>query len=296
MNSYSYLRLLDQFVENNYGAALYDCQHFDSCTFRYSMLQSLGYLRRPVVEPAQGPCAETELNAKDLHQFRKKGYLPPESICTDDDRDQLSKIAFSAISQLRNGDPVPRKYSQSLRNIFLDYLKRTGKSSFISNYIQSKYYFVEGPIFLYSSSEKDIALDTKQLSDKAYLFHRDIYSTMSIKVFIRLHESASSGGNHVFVEGSHNFCRDLHLENTTFTKRGAFSEAFNVQSLVDTYQDGRFSTNSIARLFGNNLIKEFLPQFGQCWFEDTFGLHKGTSLRFGERLYGQFILSKAKLK
>ena len=57
-----------------------------------------------------------------------------------------------------------------------------------------------------------------------------------------------------------------------------------------------FSSESISRLYGQKSTKVFYPEFGQCWFEDTFGLHKVSSLLSGERLYCSFIISKAKLK
>ena len=295
MDPSRYLRALESFVETHYGATLYDWEHFNPGYFRSAMLSTRGYLR--------GVNDESSLSSKDdsnvffdALSFASKGFSEPKFFCSLSTRKKLPLIASSVIGKLRIGEnPLP-ECVYFLRHAFLSYLKNTRKSKLVTSYLQSNHYFVDGPIFLYSSSEIDNALTHDQLSEKAYLFHRDIDSVMSIKAFIRLHELSSDGGAHVFVAGSHRFNNKLHSLNTELTARGAFSEAFDASSIVDTYQDGRFSSDSIARLYGHQSIKVFYPEFGQCWFEDTFGLHKGSPLFSGERLYCSFIISKAKLK
>ena len=93
--------------------------------------------------------------------------------------------------------------------------------------------------------------------DGGQLFHRDIDTWRSCKLFIYLTDVDEQGGPHVYVEGSHRRAGDLRIRMSEQAADGAPAVAITGPA-------------------------------GFCFLADTFGVHRGLPPRTGERLMAQF--------
>jgi hypothetical protein len=107
------------------------------------------------------------------------------------------------------------------------------------------------------------SFETTEAPEEAENFHRDIDDWHQLKLFIYLTSVDSGTGPHVFVKNSHRV--DL------------------------AYETRRYADNEIVQAFGQNRIINFVGPQGTAFIENTFGLHKGSPARTGDRLLLQVL-------
>ena len=107
------------------------------------------------------------------------------------------------------------------------------------------------------------SLKTNGAPEEAENFHRDVDDWRQLKLFIYLTDVGDELGPHVFVRESH-----------------------RIRQLLDTR---RYSDEEIIAGFGKDRIVTFTGPQGTCFLENTFGLHKGTTARGGNRLLLQVL-------
>ncbi len=107
------------------------------------------------------------------------------------------------------------------------------------------------------------SLKTDGAPEEAENFHRDIDDWRQLKLFIYLTDVDEDLGPHVFVRGSHSARKYLNAR--------------------------RYSDMEIVTTFGAERIVTFTGPHGTCFLENTFGLHKGTTARKGNRLLFQVL-------
>jgi hypothetical protein len=140
--------------------------------------------------------------------------------------------------------------------------------------------------------EDAILQNTKAMSDKAFLFHRDIDNTLWLKLFVCLSEFV--GGDHVFIQGSHwTFKRDIesdYLERKGFCQY--FHSPFKAKTVYETHlHTGRFDESALEELYGSSIIP-LVARAGDAWLEDTYGIHKGTPPLSGRRIIMSLLIGR----
>lgn len=109
------------------------------------------------------------------------------------------------------------------------------------------------------------SLATDDKPEEAENFHRDMDDWRQLKLFIYLTDVTAGLGPHVFVKESHRIRRALKIK--------------------------RYSDEEIVDIFDEQRIVTFFGPAGTCFLENTFGLHKGTTARTGNRLLLQVLYS-----
>lgn len=107
------------------------------------------------------------------------------------------------------------------------------------------------------------SMKTDESPEEAENFHRDIDDWRQLKLFIYLTDVGDEYGPHVFVRESHRISKALDI--------------------------GRYSDEKVVSDFGADRIVTFTGPQGTCFLENTFGLHKGTPARAGNRLLFQVL-------
>ncbi|MEZ4846850.1 MAG: phytanoyl-CoA dioxygenase family protein [Bdellovibrionota bacterium] len=103
----------------------------------------------------------------------------------------------------------------------------------------------------------------------AQMFHYDMDRIKFLKFFVYLTDVTPDTGPHCFVRGSHN---DLKK---------------------NLRRDGRFDDIDIEHAYGKNAIVELCAPKGTIFAVDTRGLHKGVSLKYGQRLMLQLMYANS---
>ena len=166
-----------------------------------------------------------------------------------------------------------KKFSLSHVSLDVDlkktnYIKDIATSEFLlniaKNYIGKDRISISG--LCYISNPADIS--EKEKKDNAQYFHYDNDFKKFFKVFIYLNDVDLNSGPHSFVQFSH--------------KKRFFKHLISK----------RIDDNEIINCYGKGNIKTFNKSKGSLIFEDTFGLHKGTSPKKNSRvvlilIYGQ---------
>ncbi len=109
------------------------------------------------------------------------------------------------------------------------------------------------------------SLPSEEDPEEAENFHRDIDDWKQLKLFIYLTDVTEGSGPHVFVRESHRIRQALD------TRR------YTDKEIIDSFEEWRIVT--------------FFGPKGTCFLENTFGLHKGTTARTGDRLLLQVLYS-----
>jgi hypothetical protein len=99
--------------------------------------------------------------------------------------------------------------------------------------------------------------------EEAESFHRDIDDWRQLKLFVYLTDVDDELGPHVFVRESHRIRQALDIK--------------------------RYTDEEVVSVFGKDRIVTFTGPQGTCFLENTFGLHKGTTARSGNRLLFQVL-------
>ena len=107
------------------------------------------------------------------------------------------------------------------------------------------------------------SLPTDEEPEEAENFHRDMDDWRQLKLFIYLTDVTDGFGPHVFVKESHRIRRALKIR--------------------------RYSDEEIVDIFDAQRIVTFYGPQGTCFLENTFGFHKGTAARIGDRLLLQVL-------
>jgi hypothetical protein len=146
----------------------------------------------------------------------------------------------------------------------------------ISLYLETTRPFIYTPQVLYFKRDARKILTTHDLSNAAFLYHRDIDNSRFIKLFICL--TSTDGGAHRYVRGSHLFSSSTELVlRSQEIKDRTFSEASEAQTEYETHLiTGRFSDISIENIYGVHSVEEIPVIRGLAWLEDTYGLHRGS--------------------
>ena len=154
----------------------------------------------------------------------------------------------------------------------------------IARYLETPRPFIYSPQVLYFSKEGNESLTAKDLSNAAFLYHRDIDNICFVKLFICI--LSSDGGMHHYVKGSHAIRdNDFRIIDSEAIANSRFDEPLNARSEYETHlSTGRFTDESVGRLYGRENILEIPVSQGCAWIEDTYGLHKGSEPESGERL------------
>ena len=149
----------------------------------------------------------------------------------------------------------------------------------IQLYLGSKKVWIYPRQLLRSKPMKLRNLSSKQKSDFAFKFHRDIESTTHVKVFVTL--SDSSDGAHEFIQASH-LTADRSL-GKGFWERAAsqetknFDHEFFAESIYESFLfGGRYEQSSLYSLYPKQDILRMPTFLGSAWVEDSYGLHRGT--------------------
>jgi len=106
--------------------------------------------------------------------------------------------------------------------------------------------------------------------EAAQRWHRDVDDWRACKLFVYLNDVGPDQGPHQFVAGSH--------RPEFFEMRGLPPDRFFIHSgrgmddVVDTFPRLEVQGNA-----------------GLCWLENTYGLHRGTPVRSGERIVFQVL-------
>jgi len=141
----------------------------------------------------------------------------------------------------------------------------------IRRYLGIRKMWVQKPEILYSESARETTVE--ELSRKAFLFHRDIDSTASVKIFVNLTETI--GGNHEYIQRS-SFCSERSVSTKFSSIKRNFHEAFNAETIYETHlHAGRFSKEALVDIYGQSQIVSLPTTKGFAWVEDTYGLHRG---------------------
>ncbi|WP_137024424.1 hypothetical protein [Synechococcus sp. N19] len=121
----------------------------------------------------------------------------------------------------------------------------------------------------------------RELSDQAFLFHRDIDSTEAVKIFINL--STSEGGNHEYFQRS-NYTDKREIMCDYDERFTDFVTEFDAKTIYEThFHQGRFRAKSLEKIYGKESLIKMPTSKGTAWVEDTYGLHRGTPCIDGER-------------
>jgi len=140
--------------------------------------------------------------------------------------------------------------------------------------------WIEYPHILYSEPSAKY-LTSKELSDKAFLFHRDIDSTASVKIFINLNDT--QGGNHEYIERSR-YSAERMVSDSFCQSVAGFHDKFEAKTAYETHlHQGRFSDTELLNIYGTNQLIKMPTLKGYAWVEDTYGLHRGTAPIRGTR-------------
>jgi Phytanoyl-CoA dioxygenase (PhyH) len=107
------------------------------------------------------------------------------------------------------------------------------------------------------------SLKTDEEPEEAENFHRDIDDWRQLKLFVYLTDVSDEFGPHVFVRESHRINKALAIK--------------------------RYTDEEVVSDFGAGRIVTFTGPRGTCFLENTFGLHKGTTARAGDRLLLQVL-------
>lgn len=150
----------------------------------------------------------------------------------------------------------------------------------IKQYLGTSKIWICPPHVLHSKSFTH-APTVREMSDLAFLFHRDIDSTATVKIFINLTDAES--GSHEYYQRS-NYTEDRQILPDFLTRQVDFFSEFTAKTKYETHvHDGRFSSQSLQDVFGVNDLVAMPTKKGYAWVEDTYGLHRGTPCFDGER-------------
>ena len=142
--------------------------------------------------------------------------------------------------------------------------------------------WIEPPQILESPPLATSGLSDLELSHRAFSFHRDIDSLISLKVFINL--SSTTGGSHEYIKASsYTMNRNLSRQSPRLNST-PFHAQHSASTLYESFlHSGRFSAKSIFSLYGSSNLIQFPTTFGSSWVEDTYGLHRGNPPLKGTR-------------
>ena len=107
------------------------------------------------------------------------------------------------------------------------------------------------------------SLKTDEAPEEAENFHRDLDDWRQLKLFVYLTDVSDESGPHAFVRDSHRIGKALAIR--------------------------RYTDEEVVSDFGADRIVTFTGPRGTCFLENTFGLHKGTTARAGDRLLFQVL-------
>ena len=128
------------------------------------------------------------------------------------------------------------------------------------------------------------SLSSRQKSNYAFSFHRDIDSTSSVKIFVNLTDSPD--GAHEFIQSSHSSSERFIGEDfyQRLSNIKSFDQQLYAKTIYETFvHTGRFDENSLYNIYPMNDILQMPTTFGAAWVEDTYGLHRGTPCSNTER-------------
>ena len=165
-------------------------------------------------------------------------------------------------------------------------------------YLETKTPFIYTPIILASSCEKSlIEMTSEEKSNRAFAFHRDIDNVKWLKLFVVL--TSCEGGEHYYCMGSHHTGdRDVSDDYEMRVRScGGFSYPFEAKTKYETHvYTGRFSDDSVLRIYGTQSVRNVSQINGEAWLEDTYGLHKGTPPKKGARLMLSVLIGKLDIR
>ena len=148
----------------------------------------------------------------------------------------------------------------------------------IKAYLGTNKIWICSPTILHSKPFKHLPTQ-KELSDHAFMFHRDIDSTAAVKIFVNL--TTTAGGNHEYFQKSlYTATREISPDFNP----PLFHDEFFAKTEYETHvHTGRFSAQSLKDIYGHTNLIKMPTQKGFAWVEDTYGLHRGTPCTDGER-------------
>ena len=164
----------------------------------------------------------------------------------------------------------------------------------IKSYLGTNTPYIHSPDYLFTPKMSNEDMSIKDKNEHAFLFHRDMPGSISLKIYIQLSASPKDG-HHFYVENSHIWSKVYDNKDITFrsNKFKPFSQCFDAKTITDTfYHDGRFSDNSIKKIFGEKRLARLGNNFGDVWIEDNYGLHKGSTPKTDSRLLATILITK----
>ncbi len=126
-------------------------------------------------------------------------------------------------------------------------------------------------------------------------FHMDHHGFKYIKAFYYLSSIEDGGGQHEYIEGSHNENRfDKKLNRIDKNKSEIWPEI-----KLKRQKKGKFKLNTqlLQKYLKDDIVKK-IGKSGTSFLEDTNGLHRGTKIKNGKErilfqvLYTPFVMSK----
>ena len=217
--------------------------------------------------------AEEKVSEEIFYQVKSLGWSKIDIDCEELDR-ILCSCEINTYSQ-RASIIDPQSSKRFLRLIPTEVYRS------IKRYLGTSRIWICNPIILHSKPFEHSPTQ-KDLSDQAFLFHRDVDSTATVKIFINL--SSTEAGNHEYFQKSH-YTGDREISPRFITSQPPlFHHEFFAQTIYETHlHQGRFSSQSLINLFGRDNLIKMSTDKGFAWVEDTYGLHRGTPCIDGER-------------
>ena len=201
---------------------------------------------------------------------------------------QIQSILLEPRSNAKRSIQAPLGFASLLKHIMTPELYAAIKS----------YLGVERPTFypphiLCSQPlERGKILSTKELSDRAFAFHRDYDNIRWLKLFVNL--TSTKGGNHEYIQGSHHTSnRDIASDYADRTRNVLHEDPVVAYTEYETHLWlGRFHESSIKHVYGDRQTIRMNTNEGACWIEDTYGLHRGNPPHEGDRAVASFLIAQ----
>lgn len=248
----------------------------------------IGWFNPKITELSSTPVRFSSLSAKQIaDQLRQDGYYKFDHRLDDATVNKIVSFAKSEPSKTRKDyfstetsstEKVSFEEMQQIDSPRFDFdqLDMCKSSEILELIFDQSFcniaqeYFGSMPIMdLFAMWWSKPCENKKLQSYAAQMFHYDMDRIKFLKFFVYLTDVTPNTGPHCFVRGSH---IDL--------KKGL-------------RRDGRFEDTEVEQAYDKDSIVEFCAPKGTIFAVDTRGIHKGVSLKSGQRLILQLMYSNS---